>query len=128
VVLVWGAAARRSRSLAGGYAVASAAFLAVALAAVVAGISPYVYESPYHHCPFCLLEREYGYFGYALYAPLFLGASTGLASGVLSLRPPPSLAAWLPERVQQLRRASMAGFLVFSLLGALAVAMSGLRL
>jgi len=128
VVLVWGGAAGRSRFLAGGYAVASAAFLGVALAAVVAGISPYVYESPHHHCPFCLLQREYGYFGYALYAPLFVGASAGLASGVLSLQPPPSLAAWLPVRARQLRRVSMTGFVVFSLLGALAVTISGLRL
>ena len=127
-VLAFGAVAKRSRWMAGGYAVVSAAFFGVALAAVGAGISPYVYESPHHHCPFCLLEREYGYIGYALYAPLFVGESAGLSSGVLSLRPPPSLAAWLPARAGQLRRISMAGFVAFSVLAALAVMMSAIRL
>ena len=127
-VMAWGLLAARSRGLAAGYALASAVFFGVALGAVVAGISPYVYESPHHHCPFCLLEREYGYFGYAMYAPLFIGASAGLASGLLSVRPPPSLAAWLPARTGHLRRISLLGFATFVAVGALAVAMSGLRL
>ena len=102
--------------------------LAVGLLGVVAAISPYVYESPHHHCPFCILKREYAYFGFALYIPLFAGASAGLASGVLSLRPPASLQSMMPARTAQLRAWSMAGFALFSLLGALAVWQSGLRL
>lgn len=128
LVLAWGRGAKHSSWMAGGYALVSAVFLGVALVGMVAGISPYVYGSPHHHCPFCLLEREYGYFGYALYAPLFTGASAGLSSGVLSMRPPSSLAAWLPTRAAQLRRISMTGFLVFSVLAGVAVMMSDLRL
>lgn len=126
-VLAWGVLAARRAWLAQAYAVVSVAFTVVALLAVVAAVSPYVYESPHHHCPFCLLKREYGYFGFALYLPLFAATSAGLASGVLSLRPPSSLHAWLPRRVQRLRQVSMAGFTLFGLLCALAVWQSGLR-
>ncbi len=128
VVLGWGLLARRRAWLAQGYGLLSAGFLAVGLLGVVAAISPYVYESPHHHCPFCILKREYAYFGFALYIPLFAGASAGLASGVLSLRPPASLQSLMPARTAQLRAWSMAGFALFSLLGALAVWQSGLRL
>lgn len=128
VVVACGLGAGRSIRLAQGYGLASLVFMAVALVAVVASVSPYVYESPHHHCPFCLLKREYGYFGFALYLPLFWGASAGLASGVLSLRPPASLQPLLPQRTQRLRRVSMAGFGLFGLLCAGAVLQSGLRL
>ena len=75
---------RRER---GGYLLASLSALAllVGIAAIVAFVSPYVYELPTHHCPFCLLQREYGYVGYALYAAL-LGATVG-GVGVGALMP-----------------------------------------
>nr|WP_296752473.1 hypothetical protein [Thioalkalivibrio sp.] len=50
----------------------------VAIAAIVAFLSLYVYEHPLHHCPFCLLQPEYGRIGYALYLPLFGAAALGL--------------------------------------------------
>ncbi len=120
--------ADRRQRLAVIYGVASAAFFAVALVAVVSAVSIYIYENPHHHCPFCLLKREYHYIGFALYAPLLTGAACGLASGVLSLRPPPSLQTRLVGLTRQLRRVSMAGFLVFGGLCVWAVVGSGLRL
>ena len=39
---------------------------------LVSFISLYFYELPTHHCPFCILQREYGYIGY-----LFYGTSPG---------------------------------------------------
>jgi hypothetical protein len=126
LLLGWLADGRQRLALA--YGVFSAVFLAIALGAVVAAVSIYVYESPHHHCPFCLLKREYGYFGFALYAPLFLGTACGLASGALSLRPPASLRAALPGLTRRLRRASMAGLALFGLLCAAAVWHSALRL
>jgi len=110
------------------YGVVSAAFFAVALVAVVSAVSIYIYENPHHHCPFCLLKREYNFIGFALYAPLFAGAACGLASGVLSLRPPPSLRTRLLGITQRLRRVSLAGFVVFGGLCAWTVAASGLRI
>ncbi|MDP1899038.1 MAG: hypothetical protein Q8K96_01110 [Rubrivivax sp.] len=114
--------------LAQAYGAFSAAFLAIALVTVVSAVSIYVYEHPHHHCPFCLLKSEYGYFGFVLYAPLFMGAACGLASGVLSLRPPASLHAQWPRFTQRLRRVSMGGFAAFGLLCAWAVWRSALRL
>jgi hypothetical protein len=120
--------ADRRRALAIGYGAVSAAFFAVALVAVVSAVSIYIYENPHHHCPFCLLKREYSYIGFALYVPLFIGTACGLASGVLCVRPPGSLQTQLARFTQQLRRVSMAGFLIFGVLCMLAVAGSGLRI
>ncbi len=126
--VVLGALADARRALAVAYGVVSVAFLAVALVAVVAAISIYVYEHPHHHCPFCLLKREYGYFGFLLYAPLFVGTACGMASGALSWRLPASLRQHGHRQAQQLRRVSMAGFVLFGLLSAVVVWRSALRL
>ena len=123
-----GALAGRWPRAAVAYGAVSLAFLGVALLAVVAAISLYVYEHPHHHCPFCLLKREYGYIGFVLYAPLFGGAACGLAAGAMSWRVPASLQAWLPSLTQRLRAGSMLGFVVFSALAGLLVWRSALRL
>jgi hypothetical protein len=127
VTTLLGWLADRWRALAVAYGVVSTAFFAVALVAVVSAVSIYIYENPHHHCPFCLLKREYNYVGFALYAPLFAGAACGMASGVLSLRPPTSLQTRLANFNRQLRRMSMVGFVVFGGLCALVVVMSGLH-
>ncbi len=62
-----------------------AIWFVVTLVAVIAFVSPYVYEHPHHHCPFCLLKPEYGYVGYLLYLPLF--SATVMALGVAAVRP-----------------------------------------
>ncbi len=53
----------------------------VAIVAIIAFVSLYVYEHPLHHCPFCMLTGDYGHIGYALYLPLF--GATGLGLGLL---------------------------------------------
>ncbi|MBQ0960138.1 hypothetical protein KAK06_14380 [Ideonella sp. 4Y11] len=128
VVLAWGALASRVAALAPAYGLASLGFLGLGLLAVVAAISPYVYESPHHHCPFCVLKREYDHVGFVLYLPLFIGASAGLASGLLSWRPPAHLDAPLQRQTRRLRAVSMASFALFALVGAGLVVRSGLRL
>ena len=100
----------------------------MALVAVVSAVSIYIYENPHHHCPFCLLKREYNYIGFALYVPLFLGTACGLASGALSIRPPHSMQSGLKRFTRQLRRVSMWGVLIFGMRCGLAVAGSGLRI
>lgn len=62
----------------------SAAHLIIALLAILSFISPYFYELPTHHCPFCILQGEYGYIGYPLYGSLFGGAVTGIGTGILT--------------------------------------------
>jgi hypothetical protein len=74
---------------AGAAAVLGLGGLAAALAGMVSFLSLYVYEHPHHHCPFCLLQAEYGYRGYAFYLPLLGAAALGLAAWAL---------AWLARR------------------------------
>lgn len=97
------------------YAVASVLAFVVALEAVVAAISVYIYEMPQHHCPFCILKGEYGHVGYALYLPLFAAAALGLGGGVAQ---PAARLASLAEAAPRIARrcvgASMAGFALFA--------------
>ena len=59
-------------------------FFLLSLVVITAVISSYIYQMPFHRCPFDILKKEYNFIGYALYLPLFgasfLGMSTGLAS------------------------------------------------
>jgi hypothetical protein len=55
----------------------------IAVTSILSFISLYVYELPTHHCPFCLLQREYGYVGYLLYVALLGSTITGMGVGLL---------------------------------------------
>ncbi len=37
---------------------------------------------PTHHCPFCVLQKEYGYVGFPLYLTLLGGAISGMGAGL----------------------------------------------
>lgn len=63
----------------------SALNFTVSLISILAFISIYIYELPTHHCPFCFLQKEYGYIGYPMYMALFGGSILGM--GVASLMP-----------------------------------------
>jgi hypothetical protein len=96
---VLGSGARFWRTGKGGYLFAGASLAGFFLgaAALISFISIYIYELPSHHCPFCLLQREYGYVGYPLYLSLLGGAVCGLGVGVLlRFRGVESLADSLP--------------------------------
>lgn len=58
---------------------ASAAFLYVGYLAVVDFFGTYIYQLPTHKCPFCMLQKEYGYVGYLVWGSLFLGTFFGAA-------------------------------------------------
>jgi len=95
----------------------SAGTTVLSLAAVISFISPYYYELPTHHCPFCLLQKEYHYIGYPLYLSLFLAGITGMGAGVIGfLKGPESLSGVIPGLVRRLCLFSMAGFLLFALI------------
>jgi hypothetical protein len=74
--------ARRRGALAA--ASLSAAAFAVGAASLVSFIGMYVYELPTHRCPFCVLQRDYHYIGYALYLALLGGTVLGIAVGVIA--------------------------------------------
>ena len=90
-------------------------FFPLAIAAIISVVSPYIYETPNHHCPFCILKPQYGFIGYALYIPLFLGAGLALGVFALSILPmPASVRDVLPLR---LRRWTSASAILFALFG-----------
>jgi hypothetical protein len=93
----------------------SALYLIVSLTAILSFISPYFYELPTHHCPFCILQGEYGYIGYPLYAALFGSAVTGMGVGVLMpFRNIASLAERLPAMQKKLALVSLVLALIFT--------------
>lgn len=61
----------------------AATLFITALLSIVSFISLYIYELPTHHCPFCLLQREYHYVGYPLYGALFVACITGGGAGII---------------------------------------------
>ncbi len=65
------------------FSLSSGLFFLVACISFISFISLYFYELPTHHCPFCVLQKEYGYVGYLLYAALLCGAVSGLGVGAL---------------------------------------------
>lgn len=94
--------------------------LPISLAAILSFIAPAVYELPTHHCPFCLLKKEYWSVGYLFHALIFGGAAAGLAVGVLMpFRSIPSLQGVVPALQ---RRYALLSVLCAVLLGGLAIA------
>ena len=93
---------------------ATATFL-ISAASVVSFICLYFYELPTHHCPFCLLQKEYGYIGYALYATLFSGAVAGIGVGVLMpFRKVGSLIRIIPDIQRRLTIVTLVCYLLFT--------------
>jgi hypothetical protein len=109
--------------------IASAALIPVSFTAVIAVVSQYVYALPTHHCPFCLLQREYHFIGYALYAAILVGGVAGIAAAIAGrARAVPSLAAAAPSFQRRLAGASAVAFAIFAVLSSAAIASSDLRL
>lgn len=111
------------------FSAAGMAFFFASLMAIVSVISGYVYEHPNHHCPFCILKPEYGYFGYALYVPLFIGTAFALGAGLLQpFVGVESLAKSLPARVPALAGVALVAYAVFGLVVVWAICSSQLIL
>ena len=111
------------------FAILSGVTFIVSLVALVSFISLYIYQMPSHHCPFCILQKEYGYIGYPLYATLLFGTVTGMGVGVLDpFRKRPSLAATLPGFQRRLALSSVISWLLFALIATWPIAFSSFRL
>jgi hypothetical protein len=99
------------------------------LLSLISFISVYIYELPTHHCPFCILQGEYGYIGYALYATLFAGAISGMGVGVLTpFRNVKSLSKTIPSIQRKLTLISFVLYLLFARIATYKVLFSGLIL
>jgi hypothetical protein len=100
----------------GGYffSLMSAVTFVSAILSILSFISLYFYELPTHHCPFCILQREYGYVGYPLYFTLFGAGISGMGVGVLMpFRGVQSLAGIIPSFQKRLVLVSLVLLIVF---------------
>lgn len=55
----------------------------VSVIALISFLCLYFYELPTHHCPFCILQKEYRYIGYLIYPTLLGGAVLGVGVGTI---------------------------------------------
>ncbi len=107
----------------------SALAFVVSLVSVLSFISLYIYELPTHHCPFCILQKEYGYVGYPLYITLFGGTILGIGAGVIApFRKIKSLSQILPAIQRRLALISSLLFLIFGGLVTVLILLSNLVL
>lgn len=101
----------------GGYVFASLCGISfvVSIVSIISFISLYYYELPSHHCPFDILQSEYGYVGYPLYLCLFGGTVAGLGTGVLMpFRNTAGLRETIPVIRKRLILFALVCFLIFT--------------
>jgi hypothetical protein len=127
--LALGAAFYRTGSLGYGFSAAIALTFLISIASFISFISIYFYELPTHHCPFCILQKEYGYIGYFLYLLLLLGGLTGMGVGLLMpFRQTPSLKETLPAIQKRLTLTSVICYLSFTLIATYQIIVSNLKM
>lgn len=67
------------------FSLASVMTLIVSGLGFVTFICLYFYELPTHHCPFCILQKEYGYIGYPLYLAILGQGVSAIGVGSLNI-------------------------------------------
>ena len=86
-------------------------------------------QLPTHHCPFCLLQKEYHYIGYPLYLFLFGAGITGAGLGVIDrFKTIASLQQIVPGLQKRLVLLSMSGYLIFTAIASTPILFSGFKL
>jgi hypothetical protein len=97
------------------FAICGSIFSLAAALALVSFISLYFYELPTHHCPFCILQKEYGHAGYLLYAALLGGEIAALGVGLLApFRTVPSVKRRIPLVQRRLTVTALVCFTLFA--------------
>jgi hypothetical protein len=103
----------------GGYifsSISAVTFL-VSIASIISFISLYFYELPTHHCPFCILQKEYGYVGYPLYIALLGSGVFGMCVGVLTpFRDIKSLSGIIPSIQKRLVLTVLILYFIFAVI------------
>lgn len=96
---------------------------------IISFISVYFYELPTHHCPFCLLQKEYHYVGYPLYLSLLssgvMGASVGMINKFTGVT---SLGQVIPLLQRRLCLLSTAGYFIFAVIATYPMIFSDFKL
>ena len=111
------------------YSYFSACLFLISLVSIISFISLYFYEMPTHHCPFCLLQKEYHYIGYPLYLSLFAAGTSGIGIGVLErVKGAASLASVIPLLQKRLCLFSIINYAIFALITIYPMIFSDFRL
>ena len=101
----------------------------ISIASFISFISIYFYELPTHHCPFCILQKEYGYIGYFLYLMLLAGGLAGMGVGLLMpFRQVPSLKEALPIIQKHLALPAVIFYLLFTTTATYHIVFSNLKM
>jgi hypothetical protein len=98
------------------FSVISTVTFVISVASLISFIGPYFYQLPTHHCPFCILQREYAYVGYLLYATLLGGAVAGIGVGCLMpLKSRASMKQVIPPLQRRLAVIAISLYLLFAI-------------
>jgi len=60
-------------------------YVFIAIISLIVFFGTYIYQLPTHHCPFCMLQKNYDYIGYVLYIALYAGTFYGISGAIMSL-------------------------------------------
>ncbi|GFO69785.1 hypothetical protein GMLC_33640 [Geomonas limicola] len=111
------------------FSILSLATLLVSLASLVSFLCLYIYQLPSHHCPFCILQGEYHYLGYPIYATLLGGGLAGMGTGFLHpWRRRGSLQLVIPKLQRRLAGVAISLFALFLVIAAYQMVFSPFRL
>jgi hypothetical protein len=121
---------RRGRPATGYFfALMSVITFVVSITALISWISLYFYQLPTHHCPFCVLQKDYYYVGYLLYVALLGGVVCGASTGaILPARNIPSLRNFLPGIAKHLTLAAVIFYLLFTIVATCTMIFTDFRL
>lgn len=98
------------------YGILSIVVFPLSLAAIISCFCLYFYELPTHHCPFCLLQKEYHFVGYFLYGLLLTGTVAGAGVGMIGMfRKRDSLEKMIPRIQRRLCGVSVSAYGSFAL-------------
>jgi hypothetical protein len=111
------------------FSLSSSVLFGVSIVALIDYLSPYFYELPAHHCPFCILHREYKFVGYPIYLALLTGGATGLGIGAISpLSSVKSLQQTIPKIRRELTLICLSSWLALFAISAWGILFSNLRM
>ncbi len=60
-------------------------YIFISIISLIMFFGTYIYQLPTHHCPFCMLQKDYYYIGYVLYVTLYVGTFYGISGAIMSI-------------------------------------------
>ena len=60
-------------------------YIFISIISLIVFFGTYIYQLPTHHCPFCMLQKDYDYIGYVVYITLYVGTFYGISGAIMSL-------------------------------------------